>query len=41
MNILIIVGGSFIALVGIVVLVFSCLPSPMVNKLMRRFRSGR
>ena len=41
MNILIVIGCSFVALVGILVLVFACLPSPMVIKLMRRFRTGR
>jgi hypothetical protein len=41
MNIFMILGISLFALMGIVVLVFSCLPSPMVNKLMRRFKTTR
>lgn len=35
MNILIIVGGAFLALGATVILIISCLPSPMVTQLVR------
>jgi hypothetical protein len=41
MNILIIVAASFIGLITFAVLLFSLLPSPMVNRLISRFKSGR
>jgi hypothetical protein len=39
MNGFMIFGICIFALTGIVVLVISCLPSPMVNKMMSRFKS--
>ena len=39
MNVFMIVGICIFALIGIVVLVVSSLPSPMVNQLMSRFKS--
>jgi len=39
MNVFMIIGIGIFALIGIVVLVVSSLPSPMVNQLMRRFKS--